>query len=62
MNKFLDFDEMVLKLESEAAIGDVIILRAWAHNPTGIDPTMEQWAKIAEVCEKKGLFPFFDSV
>jgi aspartate aminotransferase, cytoplasmic len=61
MTKTLDFDAMVLKLESEAATGDVIILHACAHNPTGIDPTMEQWATIAEVCEKKGLFPFFDS-
>ena len=31
-----------------------------AHNPTGIDPTAEQWAQIAEVCIKKGHLPFFD--
>ncbi|KAE9382227.1 aspartate aminotransferase [Stipitochalara longipes BDJ] len=59
--KTLDFDAMVLKLESEAITGDVIILHACAHNPTGIDPSMGQWAKIADICEKKGLFPFFDS-
>ena len=31
-----------------------------AHNPTGIDPTKEQWSQIADLVEKKNLFPFFD--
>ena len=31
-----------------------------AHNPTGIDPTKEQWAQIAELCKKRNLVPFFD--
>ena len=31
-----------------------------AHNPTGIDPDKKQWAKIADLCKKKNLFPFFD--
>ena len=31
-----------------------------AHNPTGIDPTKEQWEKIADLCIKKDLLPFFD--
>ena len=31
-----------------------------AHNPTGIDPTDEQWNKIADVIEKKEHLPFFD--
>ncbi|PSN36814.1 Aspartate aminotransferase [Blattella germanica] len=39
----------------------VIILHACAHNPTGCDPTHEQWEKIADVIEEKQLFPFFDS-
>lgn len=34
---------------------------ACAHNPTGCDPTKEQWVKIADVIEEKKLFPFFDS-
>ncbi|KAG5895415.1 hypothetical protein JTB14_029426 [Gonioctena quinquepunctata] len=38
----------------------VIILQACAHNPTGCDPTMEQWKRIAEVIRKGRLFPFFD--
>jgi aspartate aminotransferase, chloroplastic len=31
-----------------------------AHNPTGIDPTKEQWEQIAEVCISKNHIPFFD--
>jgi aspartate/tyrosine/aromatic aminotransferase len=38
----------------------VIILHACAHNPTGVDPTREQWAQIADLMEDKHLFPFFD--
>ena len=26
----------------------------------GVDPSKEQWAKIAEICRAKDLFPFFD--
>lgn len=39
----------------------VIILHACAHNPTGCDPTHEQWQKIADVIEEKRLLPLFDS-
>ncbi len=31
-----------------------------AHNPTGIDPTEEQWAKIADLVQEKNHLPFFD--
>lgn len=59
--RVLDFEEMIKKLEVEAAAGDVIVLHACAHNPTGMDPTKEQWKRIADVCETRALFPFFDS-
>lgn len=49
------------KLESEAEKGDVILLHACAHNPTGIDPTRDQWSEIASLCKRKGIFPFFDA-
>jgi Aminotransferase class I and II len=38
----------------------VVMLHACAHNPTGVDPTPDQWDQIADVCKKKDLFPFFD--
>ncbi|KAI1052407.1 hypothetical protein LB507_007513, partial [Fusarium sp. FIESC RH6] len=58
--KALDFDNMIRKLEAEAAPRDAILLHACAHNPTGVDPIKEQWKAIADICEKKSLFPFFD--
>jgi aspartate/tyrosine/aromatic aminotransferase len=36
-------------------------MHACAHNPTGVDPTQEQWKKLAEVMKKNKLIPFFDS-
>lgn len=55
-----DFDGMIRTLEERAQKGDVILLQACAHNPTGLDPTKEQWKAIAELCQKRGIFPFFD--
>lgn len=56
----IDFDGMIEDL-SKAPENSVILLHACAHNPTGIDPTQEQWTKIADVMEERKLFPFFDS-
>lgn len=56
----IDFDGFIADLK-KAPEGAVIILHACAHNPTGCDPTKEQWVKIADVIEEKKLFPFFDS-
>lgn len=58
--KSFDFESMTSTLEREARAGDVVILQACAHNPTGCDPTREQWVEIADLCERIGLFPFFD--
>ncbi|KAK4051899.1 Aspartate aminotransferase, cytoplasmic [Microbotryomycetes sp. JL201] len=38
----------------------VILLHACAHNPTGVDPTRDQWKEIAEIFLAKGHFAFFD--
>ncbi|THH16745.1 hypothetical protein EW146_g3945 [Bondarzewia mesenterica] len=38
----------------------IVLLHACAHNPTGVDPTPEQWAEISEIVKEKQLFPFFD--
>ncbi len=40
--------------------GSIIVLHACAHNPTGVDPTREQWKEIAKVIRAKKHFPFFD--
>lgn len=46
----LDIDGLLEDLKN-APEGAVIILHACAHNPTGIDPTQEQWQRIADVIE-----------
>uniref|UniRef100_A0A914DXS6 Aspartate aminotransferase n=1 Tax=Acrobeloides nanus TaxID=290746 RepID=A0A914DXS6_9BILA len=38
----------------------IILLHACAHNPTGVDPTPEQWAKISDAVKKRNLYVFFD--
>ncbi|KAL4956259.1 pyridoxal phosphate-dependent transferase [Aspergillus filifer] len=56
-----DFEGMMSTLESEGQEGDVVLLHACAHNPTGLDPNKEQWRAIIDLCERKRIFPFFDS-
>ena len=36
-------------------------MHSCAHNPTGVDPTAEEWAQIADVMEKKRHLIVFDS-
>lgn len=55
----LNFKSMVEDI-SKAPAGSVILLHACAHNPTGVDPTLEQWAEISKVIKSKGHFPLFD--
>ncbi|KAK6318264.1 aspartate aminotransferase, mitochondrial [Coregonus clupeaformis] len=38
----------------------VIMLHACAHNPTGVDPRLEQWKEIADLVKKRNLLVFFD--
>lgn len=40
----------------------VVMHAGCAHNPTGIDPTREQWEQIADLCIEKNHMPFFDVV
>ncbi|RDW56470.1 hypothetical protein BP6252_14143 [Coleophoma cylindrospora] len=52
---------MIKCLQAESSPGDVIILHAAAHNPTGLDPTKDQWKGVADLCVQLQLFPLFDS-
>ncbi|KAG7462483.1 hypothetical protein MATL_G00185230 [Megalops atlanticus] len=56
----LDLAGFLGDLES-APEGSIFVLHACAHNPTGTDPTQQEWVQIAEVMTRRGLFPFFDS-
>jgi aspartate aminotransferase len=55
----LDFEGLLADFKALPK-GSIILLHACAHNPTGIDPTEEQWLKIAEVVKEGDHFPFFD--
>eukprot|EP01064_Diplonema_japonicum_P021301 TRINITY_DN30830_c0_g1_i1.p1 TRINITY_DN30830_c0_g1~~TRINITY_DN30830_c0_g1_i1.p1 ORF type:complete len:457 (+),score=100.01 TRINITY_DN30830_c0_g1_i1:57-1373(+) len=59
-SKSLDFDGMVTDLKT-ASHGSVVVLHLCAHNPTGVDPTRDQWKRIAEVCREKRHRVVFDS-
>lgn len=56
----LDYEGMLADL-SAAPEGSVVVLHACAHNPTGVDPSREQWRGIVATIKKRSLFPFFDS-
>lgn len=40
--------------------GDAMILHGACHNPTGIDPTPEQWSEIAQQIAHRGILPILD--
>ncbi len=40
--------------------GHAIVLHGTCHNPTGVDPTGEQWDELLSVVSEKGLLPVFD--
>ncbi|GME73584.1 unnamed protein product [Ambrosiozyma monospora] len=45
---------------NKAAPGTVVLLHACCHNPTGVDPELEQWDKILNVITEKKLLPVLD--
>ena len=55
----LDFDAMMASLANLPA-GDVVVLHGSCHNPTGIDPTHEQWARISTLLAERNLLPLVD--
>ena len=58
-NHTLDIDGMLDALGA-AASGDIVLLHACCHNPSGLDPDRDQWRRIADVIERRGLLPFVD--
>ncbi|KAH7166399.1 aspartate aminotransferase [Dactylonectria macrodidyma] len=55
-----DFERYVEALQA-AEDESALVLHACAHNPTGCDPSREQWRKIGEIVKQKRIFPIFDS-
>ncbi|QUX96932.1 aromatic amino acid aminotransferase [Marinomonas sp. CT5] len=57
----LRFDDMMAKLEAEAKEGDVLLLHACCHNPTGIDLQFDHWKVLTDFVNKRGLLPLIDA-
>ncbi|KFG88253.1 aspartate aminotransferase [Metarhizium anisopliae] len=55
----LDFEGMKAAIQA-APERSVILLHPCAHNPTGVDPTLDQWKELAVIIAQKKHFPFFD--
>ncbi|KAM9326111.1 aspartate aminotransferase, cytoplasmic [Gastrophryne carolinensis] len=59
-NRGLDLKGLLQDFEN-APEHSIFVLHACAHNPTGTDPTPDEWKQIADVMKRRSLFPFFDS-
>ena len=55
----LNLDGMITVLE-DIPENDVVLLHACCHNPTGVDPTADDWETIAKVCKERRLLPLID--
>lgn len=59
-SKTFAFDAMIETLRDDAKQNDVLLLHACAHNPTGLDPSKDQWDAIKRLCVELNLFVVFD--
>jgi aspartate/tyrosine/aromatic aminotransferase len=55
----LAFDKMLAALDAIPA-GDVVLFHGSCHNPTGVDPTPEQWTRIGQVVADRQLVSLVD--
>lgn len=55
----LDFTGMLAALQSLPQ-DTIVVLHACCHNPTGVDPTLEQWQQVAQAVKERNLVPFLD--
>ncbi len=56
----LDADGMLADLKAMPH-GSIVLFHACAHNPSGVDPSAEQWAQIAKVVAERRLVPLVDA-
>lgn len=52
--------DAMLDALGKADAGDVVLLHACCHNPSGMDPSEEDWEAIADVVVERELVPFID--
>ena len=59
VTKALDHAALLAALRQIPA-GDIVLLHACCHNPTGVDLNPEQWKQVADIAAKRGWLPFVD--
>ncbi|WP_337881435.1 amino acid aminotransferase [Rheinheimera sp.] len=57
--KGLKFDAMMAELATVPA-GDVVLVHACCHNPSGMDLNFAQWQQFAQLAKEKGFTPLVD--
>ena len=55
----VEFDALIDAL-TQANAGDVVLLQAGCHNPTGCDLTESQWRELSDLCARNRLLPLID--
>ncbi len=55
----LDVDGMLAALQ-QVPVGDVVLLHACCHNPTGFDLSHDDWLQVLDVVRARELLPLFD--
>jgi aspartate/tyrosine/aromatic aminotransferase len=58
--KGVDFDGMSADLKA-APNKSIVLLQVCAHNPTGADPTKEQWKTLAQIIKEKQHYALLDA-
>jgi aspartate/tyrosine/aromatic aminotransferase len=55
----LAFEQALAAIKAIPA-GDVVLLHGCCHNPTGIDPTPDEWKQLADAIDGRGILPLLD--
>ena len=63
---YYDTEKHVIRIDqmldtlAQAPAGDLVLLHACCHNPSGLDPSEDDWRAIADVIAERELVPFID--
>ena len=63
---YYDTDTHTIRIDAmldalrEVPKGDIVLLHACCHNPSGLDPSQDEWRAITDVMVERELMPFMD--
>lgn len=63
---YYDTEKHVIRIDAmletlrQVPAGDLVLLHACCHNPSGLDPSEDEWRAIADVIVERELVPFID--